>query len=68
MQNEEFSIKTKWSKTKKYRLDYLQTINYQGKDYHSVVIYKQIRSYFEQVASGVNFTDEALQEFYDETC
>lgn len=66
MENNTFEIRTKWSKNKKYRLDYLQTINYQGKDYHSVVIYTQIRSYFEQVASGVNFTDEALQEYFDE--
>ncbi len=68
MQNEEFSITTKWSKTRKYRLDFLQTINYQGKDYHSVIIYKAVRNYFEQVATGVNFTDEALEEYFNEDC
>ena len=66
MENDTYAITTKWSKNNLYRLDYLQTINYNGKDYHSVVIYKKVRNYFEPVASGVNFSNEALEEYFEE--
>ena len=66
MENDGLGIKTLTSKTGKYRIHYYQKHTYAGKNYHSFVVFKPVRSYFEQVESGVNYSDEALREFMDE--
>ncbi len=66
MENNGFGIKFLTSKTGKYKLHYYQCIPYAGKNYHSFVVYKPVRNYFDYVESGVNYSDEALKEFMDE--
>lgn len=66
MENNGLGIEFLSSKTGKYRIHYYQKHTYNGKNYHSFVVYKPIRNYFEQVESGVNYSDEALREYLDE--
>jgi hypothetical protein len=67
MENNGFGIVTLDSHaTKKYRIHYYQKHEYAGKNYHSFVVYSKIRNYYQQIESGVNYSDTILQEYMDE--
>ncbi len=67
MGNDMFEIKPEWSKTRKYRIDIYQKYEYAGVDYYSAVIYEAKGNYLQQIESGVNYSNKALQEYRDES-
>ena len=52
--------------TGKYHIQYYGKQTYAGKDYHSFVVFTMVRSYYQQVESGVNYSDTILMEYLDE--
>ncbi len=57
-------LETKWSQSKEYRVDIQQTIKgSDGINYHSAIVYKVIRSYFEPVLQGINLLDTELESY-----
>jgi hypothetical protein len=57
---------TKWSASKEYRVDIQQTvIGSDGVNYHSAIVYKVIRSYFEPVLQGINILDSEINNYLE---
>lgn len=57
-------LETKWSRSKEYRIDIQNTVvGKDGINYHSAIVYKVIRSYFEPVLQGINILDSELESY-----
>lgn len=52
--------------TGKYWVQYYGCQTFQGKNYHSFLVLRKIRNYWQQVESGLNYSDLILQEYMDE--
>ena len=66
MKNNTLKIENLYSKTRKYWIQYYGKQDFRGKNYHSFLVLKAVRNYWEPVESGVNFSDEILKEYLDE--
>jgi hypothetical protein len=66
MENNTLEVENLFSKNRKYWVQYYGKQVFDGKNYHSFLVLQSIRNYWQQVESGVNFSDQVLEEYLDE--